>query len=45
MGDAIADPLTGIAGALAVLDALDAGGRWLIDCNLAGVAAYVSHLP
>ena len=42
LGDAIADPLTGIAGAAAVLDALKAGGRWLIDCNLAGVAAHVS---
>ena len=41
-GDAIADPLTGIASAIAVLDALDAGGRCLIDCNLAGVAAYVA---
>jgi hypothetical protein len=42
LGDAIADPLTGIAGAGAVLDALRDGGRWLIDCNLAGVAAYVA---
>jgi crotonobetainyl-CoA:carnitine CoA-transferase CaiB-like acyl-CoA transferase len=41
VGDAIADPLTGIAGAVAVRDALRQGGRWLIDCNLAGVAAYV----
>jgi crotonobetainyl-CoA:carnitine CoA-transferase CaiB-like acyl-CoA transferase len=42
MGDAIADPLTGIAGAAAVLAALKDGGRWMIDCNLAGVAAYVA---
>ena len=42
VGDAVADPLTGIAGAAAVLDALRDGGRWLIDCNLAGVAAYVA---
>jgi hypothetical protein len=42
LGDAIADPLTGIAGATAVLDALAVGGRWMIDCNLAGVAAYVA---
>jgi crotonobetainyl-CoA:carnitine CoA-transferase CaiB-like acyl-CoA transferase len=42
LGDAVADPLTGIAGAAAVLDALGEGGRWLIDCNLAGVAAYVA---
>ena len=42
VGDAIADPITGIAGAVAVIDALHHGGRWLIDCNLAGVAAYVA---
>ncbi|MEY2454452.1 MAG: hypothetical protein QOD92_4026 [Acidimicrobiaceae bacterium] len=42
LGDAIADPLTGIASAVAVLAALEQGGRWLIDCNLAGVAAYVA---
>jgi hypothetical protein len=42
MGDAIADPLTGMAGAIAVRDALKNGGRHLIDCNLAGVAAYVA---
>ena len=42
LGDAIADPLTGIAAARAVTEALHEGGRWLIDCNLASVAAYVS---
>ena len=42
LGDAVADPLTGIAGAVAVLDALDRGGRWMLDCNLSGVAAYVA---
>jgi crotonobetainyl-CoA:carnitine CoA-transferase CaiB-like acyl-CoA transferase len=42
VGDAIADPLTGIVGAVTVLDALQDGGRWLFDCNLAGVAAYVA---
>ena len=42
LGDAIADPLTGIAAARAVTSALEEGGRWLIDCNLAGVAAYVA---
>lgn len=42
LGDAIADPLTGVAAATAVAAALDAGGRWLIDCNLSGVAAYVA---
>jgi hypothetical protein len=42
LGDAVADPLTGVAGTVAVLDKLKDGGRWLIDCNLAGVAAYVA---
>jgi len=42
LGDAIADPLAGMTGAIAVRDALHTGGRWLIDCNLAGVAAYVA---
>jgi crotonobetainyl-CoA:carnitine CoA-transferase CaiB-like acyl-CoA transferase len=45
MGDAIADPLTGVAGAAAVLAALKDGGRWLIDFNLAGVAAHVAGVP
>jgi hypothetical protein len=40
--DAVADPLTGMAGAVAVTDALRAGGRWVIDCSLAGVAAFVA---
>jgi hypothetical protein len=42
VGDAVADPLTGVAGAAAVVAALDAGGRSLIDARLAGVAAFVS---
>jgi len=41
-GDAVADPLTGMAGAVAVTEALASGGRWLVDCNLAGVAAHVA---
>ena len=39
LGDAVADPLTGMAAALAVLDALDAGGGCLIDAAMASVAA------
>ncbi|MEY2476544.1 MAG: hypothetical protein QOG87_1859 [Actinomycetota bacterium] len=42
VADAIADPLTGVAGAGAVMDALRRGGRWLIDCNLADVSAHVA---
>jgi hypothetical protein len=37
--DAIADPLTGLAAAGACLEALDAGGRWLLDVSMAGLAA------
>ena len=36
--DAVADPATGLAVAVAALDALAAGGRWWIDASLAGVA-------
>ena len=37
-GDAIADPITGIAGAVAVLRALDAGGGKLIDLSMSRAA-------
>jgi crotonobetainyl-CoA:carnitine CoA-transferase CaiB-like acyl-CoA transferase len=37
VGDAIADPLTGLAGAVAVMRALDAGGGQLIDLAMASV--------
>lgn len=37
--DAVADPLTGLTAAVAVLDALAEGGRWLLDVAMAGVAA------
>jgi hypothetical protein len=36
--DAIADPITGLATAVAVLDRLAAGGRWMIDAGLAPLA-------
>jgi hypothetical protein len=38
-GDAIADPITGLAGAVAVLGALDAGGGQLIDLAMSRAAA------
>jgi len=38
-GDAIADPLSGIAAAAATVDALGCGGRWLLDVSMASVAA------
>jgi hypothetical protein len=37
VGDAIADPLTGLAGAVAVMRACDAGGGQLIDLAMASV--------
>jgi hypothetical protein len=44
-GDAIADPLTGIVAAAGILDAVAAGGRWLLDISMAQVAAHFSGLP
>jgi hypothetical protein len=38
-GDAVADPLTGLAAADACLDALETGGRWLLDVSMVSVAA------
>jgi hypothetical protein len=37
--DAAADPAAGLVAATACLDALAAGGRWLVDVAMAGVAA------
>jgi hypothetical protein len=41
--DAAADPLTGMCAAAAVNLALSLGGRWVLDCNLASVAAHVAR--
>lgn len=38
--DAVADPLTGLVAATAVLGSIAAGGRWLLDVSLQGVAAH-----
>ena len=38
--DAVADPLTGLVAATAVLSSTAAGGRWLLDVSLQGVAAH-----
>ena len=43
LADAVADPLTGIAGAAAVDAALRDEGRSMIDAAMAGVAAYVNQ--
>lgn len=42
-GDALADPLTGMVAAQAIVRALEAGGRHLIDVALSRVAAAVAH--
>ena len=43
LADAVADPLTGIAAARAVTEALAEGGTWLLDAALARVAASVAR--
>lgn len=42
VADAVADPLTGVAAAAVVGEALAEGGRWLVDAALAAVAASVA---
>jgi hypothetical protein len=37
--DAVADPVTGLTAAASCLDALAAGGRWLLDVSMAAVCA------
>ncbi len=41
-GDAIADPITGLVGGLAVLRSLQQGGGQVIDISLSSVAAWVT---
>lgn len=41
VGDAVADPLAGVTAAAAATSACGAGGRWLVDVSMAGVAAFV----
>ncbi|MCU1401580.1 MAG: hypothetical protein JWN62_4689 [Acidimicrobiales bacterium] len=43
--DAIADPLTGIVAASAVLEALDRGGRWRIEASLSRTARLAAAGP
>jgi hypothetical protein len=42
LADAVADPLCGLVAAAAVLEALAAGGRWLLSIALAPLAAAVA---
>lgn len=44
-GDAIADPLTGLEAALAVVQSLRSGGGELIEISMAAVAATYAELP
>lgn len=45
VGDAIADPLAGLAAAEAIVDALGRGGGVLIEVSMAAVAAGYAHGP
>jgi hypothetical protein len=38
--DAVADPLTGLVAATAILESVAQGGRWLVDVSLQAVAAH-----
>jgi hypothetical protein len=40
--DAVADPTSGLVAAAAALDALAAGGRWLVDVAMSDVAAHLA---
>ena len=42
LADAVTDPLSGLVAAAAVLEALAAGGRWLLDVAMAPLAAAVA---
>jgi crotonobetainyl-CoA:carnitine CoA-transferase CaiB-like acyl-CoA transferase len=42
LGDALADPLTGLVAALAGLDALQRGGGYFADVSMSGTAAWVA---
>ncbi len=41
-GDAVADPLSGLAGAAAVLAALERGGGWVVEVSMADVAGGIA---
>ena len=45
IADAVADPLTGLVAAHAVVEAVRGGGRWLVDIALARVASTVAPRP
>jgi crotonobetainyl-CoA:carnitine CoA-transferase CaiB-like acyl-CoA transferase len=45
LADAVADPLTGLVAAAAVIEALSVGGRWMIDAAMAPMAASVAGKP
>ena len=42
LGDALADPLTGLAAAAAALEAVSRGGGVLVDASMTGVAAWAA---
>ena len=44
-GDAVADPTTGLASAVAVLTALAEGGAWVLDASMADIAGGPERRP
>lgn len=45
MGDALADPLTGLAAATVTIESLGRGHRGLLDCGMAPIAAWAAEFP
>jgi crotonobetainyl-CoA:carnitine CoA-transferase CaiB-like acyl-CoA transferase len=45
IGDAIADPLTGLAAAAAILGALVGDGAWVIEASMADIAGGLTGPP
>jgi hypothetical protein len=43
--DALGDPVTGLFAAASTLDALAAGGRWILDVSMSSACATVAPLP
>lgn len=45
LSDAVADPITGLTAAVAAVELVERGGRWLVDVALARVAASMTSAP
>ncbi len=44
LGDALADPLTGIAGAAALVDCINLGGSWILDAAMSAICAHAHDI-